>query len=111
VAIPQNKFKVLSTRVMQCGVEERMIRSMGIAVRCFKCGEEEHKCREYPLWQKQVRVAHPVEGKAHQQKERKPAHLERGKGQECGKKQKLRRVEEEKVACVRALNHSEAIDP
>jgi len=98
-AIPQNKFEVLSTRVMQCGMEERMIRSIGIAVRCFKCREEGCKCRECPLWQKQVRVAHPVGGKAHQQEERKPAHLKRGKAQEHGKKRELRRVEEEKAAC------------
>jgi len=52
VATPQNKLEVLSSRVMQCGMEERTIRSMGIAVRCFKYGEEGHKCRECPLWQK-----------------------------------------------------------
>jgi len=52
VATPQNQFEVLSSRVMQCGVEERVIRSMRIAVRCFKCREEGHKCRKCPLWQK-----------------------------------------------------------
>jgi len=26
--VPQNKFEVLSSRVMQCGVEERVVRSM-----------------------------------------------------------------------------------
>ena len=63
---PQNKFKVLRSRVMQCGVEERVVRSVRIAaVRCFRCREEGHKCRECPLWQKRVRVACPVQGKAH----------------------------------------------
>jgi len=28
VATPQNKFKILSSRVMQCGVEKRVVRSM-----------------------------------------------------------------------------------
>jgi len=50
VVIPQNKFEILSSRVMQCGVEERAVRSMRmVAVRYFKCGEEGHKCRECPL--------------------------------------------------------------
>jgi len=64
--MPQNKFKILSSRVMQCGVEEKTIRSMRIVgVKCFKCGEKEHKCREYPLWikrkneKKVVYVARP----------------------------------------------------
>jgi len=50
VATPQNKFEILSSRVMQCGIEERVVRSMRTAaVRCFKCEEEGHKCRECPL--------------------------------------------------------------
>ena len=41
VAMPQNKFKIWSSRVMQCGIEERMIRSVRVAVvKCFKCGKE-----------------------------------------------------------------------
>ena len=37
-----------------------------VVVRCFKCEEEEHKCRECPLWERKVkRVARPREGKAH----------------------------------------------
>jgi len=49
-AIPQNKFEILSGRVMQCGVEERMIRRIEVVVvECFKCGEKGHKCRECPL--------------------------------------------------------------
>jgi len=42
--VPQNKYEVLKSRVMQCGVEERVVRSVRrTVVRCFKCGEEGHK--------------------------------------------------------------------
>jgi len=69
--VPQNKFEVLKSRVMQCEVEERTIRRQkAIVVECFKCGEKGHKCKEYPLWRK------------------------------TKKEKKLRRVEEEKVAHV-----------
>jgi len=45
-----NKFEVLLSRVMQCGVEERTIRRHEVVVvKCFKCGEKGHKCRECPL--------------------------------------------------------------
>ena len=83
VEIPQNKFKVLKSRVMQCGVEERVMRSIKTAVvRCFRCEGEGHKCRECPLWERKVkRVARPRGGKAHQGE------------------RKLRRMEEEKAAC------------
>jgi len=44
---PRNKFEVLRSRVMQCGMEERVVRSTRtVVVRCFKCGEEGHKYRE-----------------------------------------------------------------
>ena len=57
--VSQNKFKVLKSRVMQCRVEESMIRRVGVVeVEYFKCGEKEHKCREYPLWVRKKRVAH-----------------------------------------------------
>jgi len=81
--IPQNKFEVLKSRVMQCGVEERVVRSMKtVVVRCFKCEGEGHKCREYPLWERKVkRVAHPREGKVHQG-ERRPVCPEKKKVQE-----------------------------
>jgi len=77
-------------------VEERVVRSMGtVAVKCFKCGEEGHKCRECPLWEKKVkRVARPNGGKVHQE-ERRPVRPIREKAQEGEKR--LRRVEEEKV--------------
>ena len=49
---PQNKFKVLSSRVMQCDVKKRIIRKLEIIeVEYFKCGEKGHKCRECPLWE------------------------------------------------------------
>jgi len=64
VEIPQNKFEVLRSRVMQCSVEERVIRSMRTAVvKCFRYGEEGHKCRMYQ--KKEKRVVRPKEGKAH----------------------------------------------
>jgi len=45
-----NKFEMLSTQVMQCGVEERVIRRQKAAVvECLKCGEKGHKCRNCPL--------------------------------------------------------------
>jgi len=48
--VPQNKFEVLGSRVMQCGVEEKMIRRYEVVVaECFKCREKGHKCRECPL--------------------------------------------------------------
>jgi len=44
---------VLSSRVIQCGVEERVVRRQEVAgVECFKCGEKGHKCRECPIWRK-----------------------------------------------------------
>jgi len=50
VKMPQNKFEILSSRVIQCGVEKRVVRSMRTAaVRCFKCEEKEHKYRECSL--------------------------------------------------------------
>jgi len=90
--MPQNKFEILKSRVMQCGVEERVVRSVRVVVKCFKCGEERHKCRECP---KRIRVACPREGKAHQGK-RRPACPVREKAQE--RRREVRRVEEEKAA-------------
>ena len=71
--MPQNKFEILRSRVMQCGVEKRVVRgARREVVRCFKCREEGHKCRECPLWEKKVkRVACPNKGKAHQKEKRR----------------------------------------
>jgi len=65
--VPRNKFEVLRSRVMQYGVEERVVRNVRmVVVRCFKCGKERHKYRECPLWEKKVkRVVRPNGGKAH----------------------------------------------
>jgi len=64
------------------------------AVKCFRYGEEGHKYRECPLWRKKEkvveRVACPVQEKAYQQEKRK-----------------LRRVEEEKAACVAKLREAQ----
>jgi len=82
---------------MQCGVEERTVRSIRmVVVKCFKCGEEGHKCRECSLWERKVkRVAHPKERKVHQG-ERRLARPIRKKAQEGEKR--LRRVEEGEAA-------------
>jgi len=100
-ATPVNKFEMLSSRVMQCRVEERTIRRHEVVVvECFKCGEKGHKCRECPLWKKKKRVAHVAKPqKAHQQEG--PAHPVKGKAQEG--KRRLRRVEEEEAARVAKL--------
>jgi len=75
---------------MQCGVEERMIRRVGVVkVKCFKYGEKGYKCRECPLWKRVAHVAKPQ--KAHQQK--KLACPVKRKAQE----RRLRRIEEEKI--------------
>jgi len=75
VEISQNKFEVLRSRVMQCGVEEKVVRSMRTAVvKCFRCGEEGHKCRMCPKEEK--RVARPKEGKAHQGERREVRRVE-----------------------------------
>jgi len=48
--VPQNKFKILRSKVMQCGVEVKTIRRQKmVAVECFKCGEKRHKYRKCPL--------------------------------------------------------------
>jgi len=86
---------------MQCGVEEKTIRSMRIVrVKCFKCREEGHKCRECPLWvkrknkEKAACVARPQKA----QQEKRLAHPIKRKAQE--KEKRLRRVEEEEAAHV-----------
>ena len=73
--VPQNKFEVLGSRVMQYGVEEKTIRRHEVVVvKCFKCGEKGHRCRECLLWEKKERVVHvALPQKAYQQKG--PAHL------------------------------------
>ena len=105
--IPQNKFEVLRSRVMQCGVEERMIRRHEVVVvECFKCGEKGHKYRECPLWKERVegRVVHVARPqKAHQQRE--PAYPEKGKAQE--EERKLRRMEKEEAACMAKLQEAQ----
>jgi len=68
------------------------------AVKCFKCEEEGHKCRECSLWKKKVkRVAYPDGEKAYQE-ERRPVCPIREKAQEGEKR--LRRVKEGKTAHV-----------
>jgi len=57
--ISQNKFKILKSKVIQYGVEERTIRRhKAVVAECFKCGEKEHKCKECLLWEKRKRVVH-----------------------------------------------------
>jgi len=99
--IPPNKFEVLSSRVIQCGVEERTIRRYEVVVvEYFKCGEKRHKCRECPLWEKKKRVACVAKPqKVHQQK--RLVHPVKGKAQE--RERKLRRIEKEETARVAKL--------
>jgi len=41
---PLNKFEMLSSQVMQCGIEEKVIRRQEVVVvECFKCREKRHK--------------------------------------------------------------------
>jgi len=48
--IPQNKFEVLRSKVMQCEVREETIKRIGVVeVECYKCREIGHKCKEYLL--------------------------------------------------------------
>jgi len=48
---PLNKFEMLSSQVMQCGIEEKVIRRQEAAVvECFKCREKRYKYRDCPLW-------------------------------------------------------------
>jgi len=54
---PQNKFEVLTSRVIQCDVKERIIRKQEmVEVECFKCEEKEYKCREYSLWKEEKKL-------------------------------------------------------
>jgi len=84
---------------MQYGVEERVVRNIRtVVIRCFRCREEGHKCRECPLWitrkkeEKAVCVARPQKA----QQERRPVCPAKGKVQEGEKR--LRRVEGSRVA-------------
>jgi len=59
MSIPQNRFEVLSSRVMRCGVEirrqERDKKEKGKAICCFKCKEKEHQWKEHPEGRKKGR--------------------------------------------------------
>jgi len=91
VEIPQNKFEVLRSRVMQCSVTEGVVRSMRVAVvKCFRCGDKGHKCRVCP--KKEKRVACPREGKAHQGERREVRRVE---GSEVARPEKGKVQQEE----------------
>jgi len=96
IVVSQNKFEVLRSRIMQYGVEERMIRRIGVVeVKCFKCRKKRHKCKECPLWVRKEKVVYMARPQKAQQKER-PTRPVRGKVQ----KRKLRKVEEKKLVHV-----------
>jgi len=100
---------VLKSKVIQCGVEERIIRrKKAIVVECFKCGEKGHKCKECPLWRKmkeekrlrrivEEEIACVVRPQKVQQKGKLACPI-REEAQEA--ERKLRRVEESKAACM-----------
>jgi len=67
-----------------------------VAVKCFKCREEGHKCKECPLWVKKERAARVTSLQKVQQGRRLACSV-RKKVQE--EERKLRRVEEDKAAC------------
>ena len=94
--VPQNKFEILRSRIIQCGVEERTIRKIRVVeVKYFKCGEKGHKCKECPLWMKKEKAAYVARPQKAQKKERL-AYPVRGEVQ----KRKLKKVKEEEIACV-----------
>jgi len=104
--ISQNKFEILKSRVMQCGVSKKSIRRVEVVeVECYKYGGMGHKCRECPLWKKAKEEKRRVEEKVvcvaklqKMQQERRLACPIREKAQE--KKKRLRRVEEEEAVHV-----------
>jgi len=101
VTIPQNKFEVLKSKVMQCGVEERMIRRVGVVkIECFKCRKKEHRCKECPLWMRKKKAAHVARPQKVQQEE-KPVYPVKEKAQE--KKKRVRRVEKREAVHVAKL--------
>jgi len=96
-AIPQNKFEMLSNRIMQCGAKERVVRSIRmVAIKCFKYGEEGQKCRKCPLWVKKERAVYMANPRKAQQGRRLVRPV-RKKAQE--EVRKLRRVKKDEAAC------------
>jgi len=111
--VPQNKFEVLKSRVMQYGVREKMIRRIGaVEIKYYKCGEIGHKCRECPLWKKakeekkrvEERVAYVAMPQKPQQ-EGKSACPIREKAQEI--ERMLRRAEEEEIVHMAKLQDAQ----
>ena len=94
--VSQNKFEILRSRIIQCGVEKRTIRRIRVVeVECFKCREKGHKCKECLLWMRKEKVAYVARPQKAHQKERL-AYPVRGEVQE----KKLKKVKEEEVARV-----------
>jgi len=91
---PQNKFEILASRVIRCGVELRRQKAKQEEwrVECYKCGKEGHKCKECLLWRKE-------------QVERKLVHPVKGKAQET--KRKIKRTEENEVAHIAKLRKAQ----
>jgi len=117
-SIPQNRFKVLLSRVMKCGVEirrqERDKKEKGKAICCFKYKEERHWWKECPkrrkegrervVWvvalqkvQPQKELVHSIRRNA-QKNEMRCFECE-GVGHQC-RDYPNRRLAKEKAACV-----------
>jgi len=93
--ISQNKFEILRSRVIQCEVEERVIRRQkSVMVKYVKCGKKGHKYKKCLLWMRKERIAHIAKPqKAHQPKE----HGMLCKGRSTGKKVEKDRGERDSV--------------
>ena len=93
--IPQNKFKVIVSRVMQCGVKEEVkVRRQEIVeeeIQCFRYWEVEYHKQKYPNIKVEKKrgseeVVHAVSPQKAQQEEKPVCSLQRKVQNYCGKR-------------------------